>query len=170
MCAGPNLFTHLFDLLLRFRLHKVALTGDTERAFLNVSLNPNERDLLKFLWVNIIESDDPEIVALRFTHLVLGLISSLFALEAPVRYHLSKYENFNKEFVAEVIWSLYVNDFASGLYCVGSAAFVLYQELKKVISEGNFNPILPGLLKTRWTWGEADFALLLIRLFLIVEA
>ena len=35
---------------------------------------------------------------------------------------------------------------------------------------GKINPILPGLLKTRWTWGEADFAPLLIPLFLIVEA
>ena len=80
LCAGPNLLPHLFDLLLRFRLHKVALTGDIERAFLNISVNPKERDLLKFLWFNSIESDDPEIVVLSFTCLVFGLISSPFAL------------------------------------------------------------------------------------------
>ena len=34
----------------------------------------------------------------------------------------------------------------------------------------DINPTLPGLLKTRWTWGGADFAPLLIHLFLIVEA
>ena len=45
-------------------------------------------------------------------------------------------------------------------------------EINEVLIEcDQLNPILPGLLKTRWTWGgEADFAPLLIRLFLIVEA
>ena len=142
LCAGPNLLPHLFDLLLRFRLHKVALTADTEHAFLNISVNPNERDFLRFLWFNSIESDDPEIVVLIFTRLVFGLISSPFALGATVRHHLSKYENFDKESVAEVIRSLYVDDFvddfASGSHSVDSA-FVLYQKLKKVFSEGNFN-------------------------------
>ena len=138
LCSGPNLLPHLFDLLLRFRLHKVALTADIERAFLNISVNPNERDLLRFLWFNSIESDDSEIVVLRFTRLVFGLISSPFALGATVRHHLSKYENFDKEFVAEVIRSLYVDDFASGSHSIDSA-FVLYQKLKKVFNEGNFN-------------------------------
>ena len=138
LCAGPNLISHLFDLLLRVRLHKVALTADIERAFLNISVSPNERDLLRFLWFSSIESDDPEIAVLRFTRLVFGLISSPFALGATVRHLLSKYGNFDKEFVAEVIRSLYVDDFASGSQSIDSA-FVLYQKLKKVFSEGNFN-------------------------------
>ena len=116
----------------------MALTADIERAFLNIPVNPNERDLLRFLLFNSIESDDPEIVVLRFTRLVFGPISSPFALGATVRHHLSKYENFDKEFVAVVVRSLYVDDFASGSPSVNSA-FVLYQRLKKVFSEGNFN-------------------------------
>ena len=51
---------------------------------------------------------------------------------------MSKYENFDKEFVAEVIRSLYVDDFASESHIVDSA-FVLYHKLKKIFSEGNFN-------------------------------
>ena len=96
LCAGPYLLPHLFDLLLRFRLHKVALTGDIERAFLNISVNPNERDLFRFLWFSSIESDDSEIVVLRFARLVFGLISSPFVLGGTIRHHLSKYENFDK--------------------------------------------------------------------------
>ena len=72
----------------------MALTGDIERSFLNISVNPNERDLLRFLWCNSIESDDPEIVVLRFIRLVLGLIGSPFAVGATVRHHLSKYKKF----------------------------------------------------------------------------
>ena len=58
-----------------------------------------------------------------------------FAPEATVRQHLSKYEGYDKEFVAEVVRYLYADDFASGSHGVDSA-FVLYQKLKKVFIKG----------------------------------
>ena len=39
----------LFDILIRFRVHKVALTADIEKAFLNVSIKPEQRNMLRFL-------------------------------------------------------------------------------------------------------------------------
>ena len=36
--AGPSLSPLIFDILLRFRTNKVAVTGDTEKAFLNISI------------------------------------------------------------------------------------------------------------------------------------
>ena len=42
--------------MMRFRLHKVALMGDLEKAFLNIEINPEERDLLRFLWIDDINS------------------------------------------------------------------------------------------------------------------
>ena len=37
------------NILLRFRSDVVALTSDTEKAFLEISVNENDRDYLKFL-------------------------------------------------------------------------------------------------------------------------
>ena len=50
LLPGPSLTPLIFDILLRFRLHKVALIGDVEKAFLNVEVAAEERNLLRFLW------------------------------------------------------------------------------------------------------------------------
>ena len=49
--AGPKFDQSVFDLLLRFRVHRVALTADIEKAFLMVSVSKDDREVLRFLWV-----------------------------------------------------------------------------------------------------------------------
>ena len=136
--SGPNLLPPLFDILTRFRVHNVALTADIEKAFLNASIKSEQRNMLRFLWIDSIESDDPCIVVYRFCHVVFGLISSPFVLGATVRHHRSKYVEVDLEFVLEVLQSLYVDDYASGADSVDSA-FCLFERLKKVFKEGGFN-------------------------------
>ena len=48
---GPVILEDLCGLLLRFRLHKVALVADVEKAFLQVGLQPDDRDVTRFLWL-----------------------------------------------------------------------------------------------------------------------
>ena len=36
--AGPPLSSLIYDILLTFRVHKVALSGDIDKAFLNISV------------------------------------------------------------------------------------------------------------------------------------
>ena len=94
--------------------------------------------MLRFLWIDSIESDDPCIVVYRFCRLVFGLISSPFVLGATVRHHMSKYVEVDLEFVLEVLRSLYMDDYASGADSVDSA-FGQFEQLKKVFKEGGFN-------------------------------
>ena len=61
---GPSLLPLLYDILLRFRAGKVVLIGDIEKAFLNISIAPEHRDFLRFLWVDDVNSTDPEVVTL----------------------------------------------------------------------------------------------------------
>ena len=78
LLPGPSLTPLIFDILLRFRLHKVALIGDLEKAFLNVEVAAEERNLLRFLWFDDVNSSNPEVILLRFTRLVFGLVCSPF--------------------------------------------------------------------------------------------
>ena len=48
--SGSNLNPELMAVLLRFRLKKVAFIGDIEKAFLQVSVRPQDRDAIRFLW------------------------------------------------------------------------------------------------------------------------
>ena len=46
--VGPSLNPLLLDILLRFRVHEVAVTADIEEAFLNIKIDPEHRDFLRF--------------------------------------------------------------------------------------------------------------------------
>ena len=78
----------LFDVLLRFRVNQVALTSDIEKAFLMVGMAEEDRDVLRFLWVDAIDKPSPEIVVLRFTRVVFGVSSSPFLLNATIKHHI----------------------------------------------------------------------------------
>ena len=138
LLPGPALTPLIFDILLRFRLHRVALIGDLEKAFLNVEVDPEQRNLLRFLWINDISSSNPEVIIFRFTRLVFGLVCSPFILNVTLRNHLSKYENIDPDFVNTVVRALYVDDFASGKDSVKDC-FELYGKLKLRFREGGFN-------------------------------
>ena len=99
LLSGRVLTPLLFDILLRFRLPKIALIGDLETAFLNVEFKPEDRNLPRFLWIDDVNPLNSEILKLRFTRLVFGLVCSPFILNVTLRNHLSKYENMDPEFL-----------------------------------------------------------------------
>ena len=45
---GPNVLPLILDVLLRFRMNKIALIGDLEKAVLQISIDPSQRNLLRF--------------------------------------------------------------------------------------------------------------------------
>ena len=53
--------------MLRFCSYTVAFIADIEKAFMMISVNPKDNDVLRFLWVKDPFSSEPEIVVLRFT-------------------------------------------------------------------------------------------------------
>ena len=65
------------DILLKFRSYPTALTADIEKVFLMISVTEEDRDALRFLWVDDVTSDDPEIVTLRFARRVWGILKPL---------------------------------------------------------------------------------------------
>ena len=135
---GPSLIPLIFYVILRFRLRKIALIGDMEKAFLDIDISPGQRNLLRFLWVDDPFSNSPKEVIYRFTRLVFGLVCSPFILNAVLRNHLTKYKTNDPQFVFDVLKSLYVDDYASGGESVPEC-FNLYQKLKERFKEGVFN-------------------------------
>ena len=87
--AGPPLSSLIYDILLMFRVHKVAISRDIEKAFLNISVDPTDRDYLRFLWVDDIGSKHPNLQVYRFARVAFGISSSPFLLNATIRHHLT---------------------------------------------------------------------------------
>ena len=135
---GPSVLPLLYDILLRFRAGTVVLIGDIEKAFLNISITPEYRDFLCFLWVDDVNSTDPEVVTYRFGRLCFRLVSSPFLLNATVRHHMAKYVKKDPPFIETVLNSLYCDDFV-GTLNDESEAFLLFEKLKARFAEGAFN-------------------------------
>jgi hypothetical protein len=50
LLVGPMVHSRLIDVLLRFRLHRVALTTDVSKMYRAIELTPEDHDLHRFVW------------------------------------------------------------------------------------------------------------------------
>ena len=89
---GPCLLPLIFDILVRFRAYRVALISDIKQAYLNVEVNENNRNFLRFLCVDYVNSQTPNIITYRFTRVIFGMNSSQYLLAAVILKHFKKYE------------------------------------------------------------------------------
>ena len=67
---GPSLTPELFNMLLEFRIYPIAITADIEKAFLQIQVDTDHRDL-RFLYYRNIDDPNSEIVRYRFTRVIL---------------------------------------------------------------------------------------------------
>ena len=135
--VGPPLTPLLFDILLRFREKRVALTADIEKAFLNVEIAKDDRDTLRFLWVNDVTSSTLKPVAFRFCRVVFGVNCSPFLLNATLRYHFDKYAESDEKLIRKLKNSFYVDDLVAGGQ-TDETTIELYQKSKNLLSDGGF--------------------------------
>ena len=103
-----------------------------------VSVWNEDRDVLRFLWVDNVEKDFPELLVLRFTTVVFGASGSAFLLNATLEHHIRKYENEDPKFVARFLRAIYVDDVTYGGNDIEDV-FQLYLKTKKRLLEGGFN-------------------------------
>jgi len=136
--SGPKFDQNILDILLRFRMYKVALVADVEKAFLMISVCKNDRDVLRFLWVDDVTKPVPVIHEMRFTRVVFGVSASPFLLNATINHHLQKYLDVYPDLVSTLTRSIYVDDVTCGADGEEDA-YKLYVLSKKVFADGGFN-------------------------------
>ncbi len=66
LLVGPTVYSSLVDVLLRFRLHRIALVADVSRMYRAVALAESDRDLHRFVW-RTSPTLPSEIIATRLT-------------------------------------------------------------------------------------------------------
>ena len=103
-----------------------------------VSITPKDRDVLRFVWFDNIQSDNPEFRVFRFKRVVFGVASSPFLLNATVRHLMEGYEESFPSTVAKLLNSMFVDDMVCGSN-TESEAYQLYLESKDVMGRGGFN-------------------------------
>lgn len=136
MYRGPVLLPDLCSILLRFRLPPVAIIADIEKAFLQISLDPSQRDVTRFLWFRDPKKlDVNDVVVFRFARVPFGVISSPFILGATVQHHLK----LDGSKTADLICN---NIYVDNVIC-GSAsdddAIKFYDEAKSIFRKASMN-------------------------------
>ena len=135
--VGPALSPLLYDILIRFREKRVALVGDIEKAFLNVEVKLRDRDCLRFLWVNNVDSEQVDPVVYRFCRVVFGVNCSPFLLNATLQYHLDTFAEIDPKFVRIMKRSFYVDDLVTGDKTT-QAASEMHDKAKERLQLGGF--------------------------------
>ena len=120
----------LCGILMRFRTYKIALVADIEKAFLQIGLQPDQRNCTRFLWLKDISSptNRENIQEYRFCRVPFGVISSPFILGATTEHHLESYEN---DIAEQLKNDLYVDNVITGTNDVGEA-IKLYTKSKAI--------------------------------------
>lgn len=108
--VGPNLNPDIMGILMRWRRHKVAWTADIEKAFLQIAIHPEHKQIVRFLWVEDISVEKPMIEHFIWKRLPFGLTSSPFILRVVLLKHLKQYEAEFPGITEEVLDQLSVDD------------------------------------------------------------
>ena len=119
LCKGPCLNSELYNLLLQFRVYPIAITEDIEKAYLQISVDEKDRDLLRFLWFkNLFNEHQVELCKYRFSRVIFGANCSQFLSNTTIENHVSKYAVLETEFVKKVRKKFYVDDLNTGVNSV----------------------------------------------------
>lgn len=135
---GPDLTNKLLGVLIRFRQGPVAFMADIEAMFHQVQVNPQDRDVLRFLWW---ENDDPsqQSIALRMNaHLFGGVWSPSCANYALRKVVQDNCTDFDEETLKTVTSNFYVDDCLKSLWTTEQAINLAHQ-LKLLLLRGGFN-------------------------------
>ena len=136
--TGPCRLPKIFEILLRARCHKFLLVSNIQSAFLNIQVKEKDRNFLRFLWIDDLEKDNPNVAIKRFTSVVFGLNCSPFLMSATVQNHIQKYSYLYSDVIFQFLTDLYMDDSITGKQ-TKEEAFVFYLVCKCLMKEGGFN-------------------------------
>lgn len=104
---GTKWTEDLVSSLLRFRKDRFAVTADIKRAFHQILIHPDERDVMRFLWVKDINAPltEENIQVFRFKRMAFGVIASPFLLYAVLQYHFTNNPTEENKILAQEMYA-----------------------------------------------------------------
>ncbi|XP_052762257.1 uncharacterized protein LOC128204895 [Mya arenaria] len=135
---GPVMLNNMCGILMRFRLHRVALVSDIEKAFLQIGLQDDQRDVTRFFWLKDItnpSTDQHNIQTYRFKRVPFGVISSPFLLGATIETHLDSYHS---GIGNKIKHDIYVDNLITGTENAEEGKYV-YTTAKSIFKDGAMN-------------------------------
>jgi len=114
----------LCAILLHFHSHVFALSTDIQKAFLQVQIQPDDRNFTRFICPSSTDNSIDTIYTFRFNVVPFGVSSFPFVLAAVLDLHLSKATS---PVAADMKENIYVEDILCG--CNTAAELLTYYKL-----------------------------------------
>jgi hypothetical protein len=121
-----------------FVLNDVAIVADLEKAFLQVGLQDQDRDVTRFLWLKDCDnlSTENNIHVLRDSHVFpFGITSSPFLLMATISHHL---DSQGTEYATKIKQDMYADNLVTGVN-TEQEAVTLYKNAKQLFVLASMN-------------------------------
>ena len=118
LLVGPTIHSPLINVLLRFRLHRIALTADVSKMYRAVDLIKEDRDLHRFVWRN----DQSQLLKdYRMTRITFGVFASSFAANMSMKQNALDHALEFPKAADAVENAFYVDDCLAGAHSVEEA-------------------------------------------------
>ena len=104
---GPTLQRDVFDVLLRFRHHPVAVVCDVKEMYMQIEMSSEDRKYLRFLWH---DKESGEIKIYEFNRLVFGLNVSPFIAHYVIQEHARRAAGSHPLGAEAILKSTYMDD------------------------------------------------------------
>ena len=134
LLVGPTVHPPLVDVLLRFRLHRVALIADVSKMYRAVELIESDKDLHRFVWR---ATPDEMLQDYRMTRVTFGVSASSFAANMAVKQNAIDLAHKYPLAAKAVDDSFYVDDGLTGADSTEEAK-QLQKQLHNLFSQGGF--------------------------------
>ena len=132
--VGPTVHSSLTDVLIRFRLHRIALTTDVSRIYRAILLDETDKDLHRFVWRSC--STEP-LKHYRMTRVTFGVATSSYAANMAVKQNAVDLAHEFPKAANAVHNSFYVDDGLTGADSE-EEAMELQKELQTMFDRGGF--------------------------------
>ena len=136
LLSGPALQPDLNQILLRFRVRKIALMADIAKMFCQTQIDPSDYRYQQYLWKKLDCNSEPDRYIM--TRVMFGLKPSPFLAIGSVNHHLN--QNCMKEkypLGCVTASDIYVDDYCGGANSVPETIELAHQ-LREVFLEGGW--------------------------------
>lgn len=132
--TGPRLQDDLVDLIMRFRMGKVAMTADVCKMFPQVRVAEEQWDLQRIFWR---EGKAQELKEYHLVRITFGMASSTYNAVKAMQHCATSYQATHPLAYEAVMKAFYVDDFLSSAPTV-ARALAIREQLETVLDKGRF--------------------------------
>lgn len=136
LLPGPTLGPSLLGVLLRFRQHTVAISGDVKGMFHQIRLMPPDRSVLRFLWRDMQRNEEPTIY--EWQVLPFGTTCSPCCAIYALQRHARDNGQANPLLIDSVERSFYVDNCLQSTHTAEEARSLI-DGLRELLSNGGFD-------------------------------